>query len=36
MAVLLVVGLAGCESKHWSSPADELDDCFWQPWRPNC
>mgnify|MGYP000040483268 CR=1 FL=1 len=33
---LLLAGLTACESKHFQSPARSLDDCFWEPWRPNC
>lgn len=36
IAILLMTGLAACESKHYESPSRTLDDCFWQPWRPNC
>jgi hypothetical protein len=36
LGCLLLAGLAACQSKGYRAPADTLDRCFWEPWRPNC
>jgi hypothetical protein len=34
---LAVGGLAACEGGGtYQPPAYNLDNCFWEPWRPNC